>query len=168
VPIPSKLLQPGEVVLVDVRTHAKALLLPAVWLVLVAAVAGFASSLPGGDSAAVALAVIWAVALVVLVVVSVRPFLVWLTRSYTVTDRRLITRSGVLVRRGHDIPLDRVNDLQQERGILDRLLGCGTLLVSDGGEQGPIRLDDVPHVERVHLELGRLLWSGGDRLDDRS
>jgi uncharacterized membrane protein YdbT with pleckstrin-like domain len=168
VPIPSKLLQPGEVVLVDVRTHAKALLLPAVWLVLVAGVAGFASSLPRGDSAAAVLAVIWAAALAVVLVVSVRPFLVWLTTTYAVTDRRLITRSGVLVRRGHDIPLDRVNDLQQERGILDRLLGCGTLLVSDASEQGPLRLDDVPHVERVHLELGRLLWSGGDRLDDRS
>jgi uncharacterized membrane protein YdbT with pleckstrin-like domain len=168
VPIQSKLLQPGEAVVVDVRTHAKALLLPAVWLVLVAAVAGYASSLPRGDSAGTVVAVVWGIALVVLLVVAVRPFLVWLTTTYTVTDRRLVTRSGVLVRRGHEIPLDRVTDLRYEHGLLDRVLGCGTLLVSDAGDQGPVRLDDVPHVEQVHLELSRLLWSGGERLDDRA
>ena len=163
-PMSAKLLNPGEVVLVDVRTHPKALLLPAVWLVLVAAVAGFACSFPSGEAAPVGIAVIWAVALLVVLVVVVKPFLVWWSTSWTVTDRRLVTRSGILVRRGHDIALARVSDLQYEHGLVDRVLGCGTLVVSDAGEQGPVRLTDIPHVERVHRQISHLLHSGADRL----
>jgi uncharacterized membrane protein YdbT with pleckstrin-like domain len=158
VPIQSKLLQPGEAVVVDVRTHAKALLLPAVWLVLVAAVAGYASSLPRGDSAGTVVAVVWGIALVVLLVVAVRPFLVWLTTTYTVTDRRLITRTGVLSRRGHDIPVPRISDVAYEHGLVDRMLGCGTLVISDASEQGRVRLPDIPHVEHVHLAISDLLF----------
>jgi uncharacterized membrane protein YdbT with pleckstrin-like domain len=168
VPISRKLLSPGEDVVVDVRTHPKALLVPAVTLVLVAAVAGFASSTVHGGSAPVAIAAIWVVALMVVLLWVVRPFLVWMSTTYTVTDRRLITRSGVLARRGHDIPLSRVTELQYEHGIVDRLLGCGTLIVSDAGEQGMVRLSDIPHVEQVHLQISHLLHTGGDRLDDRA
>jgi hypothetical protein len=32
--------------------------------------------------------------------------------------------------------------------------------VSDAGERGPLVLDDIPHVEQVHLELSELLYCG--------
>ena len=81
----------------------------------------------------------------------VRPFLRWLTTTYTVTDRRLITRTGMLSRRGHDIPLPRISDVAYEHGLVDRMLGCGTLVISDASERGRVRLPDIPHVEQVHL-----------------
>src|SRR5689334_9486476 len=75
--------------------------------------------------------IVWVLALVVVVVWSLRPFLSWLTATYTITNRRLITREGLVARRGHDIPLARISDVAFDQGIVDRMLGCGTLVVSD-------------------------------------
>jgi uncharacterized membrane protein YdbT with pleckstrin-like domain len=153
-----------EYVVVSTRTHVKAMLLPAVLLILVAAVAGFLVTLPTGREAPLLQAVIGLLALALVLWWVGKPFLRWLTTTYTVTNRRLITRSGVLSRRGRDIPLNRITDVAYERGLWDRLLGCGTLVVSDASEHGRVRLHDIPHVERVHLELTDLLF--GDEPDE--
>ena len=146
--------------MVSTRTHVKALLAPACLLVLLAALAGYASSFADGSSAV--LMVIWGLALVLALWLVVVPFLRWLSITYTVTDRRLITQTGILSRRGHDIPITRINDVAYERGLLDRVLGCGTLVVSDASERGHVRLPDIPDVERVHLRISELLFSGYD------
>lgn len=163
--ISRKLLNEGEHVVVSTRTHVKALLVPAVLLIVVAAVAGYLSSLPTGSSRPLLLVVIWALALVAVLWLVVGPFLRWLTTTYTVTDRRLITRTGILSRRGHDIPIPRINDVAYEHGIWDRILGCGTLVVSDASDRGHVRLPDIPHVERVHLAMSDLLYGGDARAD---
>jgi uncharacterized membrane protein YdbT with pleckstrin-like domain len=164
VAISRKLLNEGERVVVSTRTHVKALLVPALWLILVAALAGYVSSLTGnsGNAQPLLVAVIWLVALAAVIWLVVRPFLTWLTTTYTVTDRRLITRTGVFSRRGHDIPVPRISDVAYEHGLVDRLLGCGTLVISDASERGSIRLPDIPHVERVHLEISDLLFGHTD------
>jgi uncharacterized membrane protein YdbT with pleckstrin-like domain len=74
-----------------------------------------------------------------------------------VTNRRLITRRGIITRHGHDLPLRRINDVAYERQLVDRLLGCGTLVISAASEQGQIRLPDVPNVEQMHLRITELL-----------
>jgi uncharacterized membrane protein YdbT with pleckstrin-like domain len=104
--------------------------------------------------------VIWVLALVLVLWGCAVPFLRWLTATYTVTDRRLITRSGILTRRGHDIPLSRISDVSYEHGLIDRMLGCGTLVISDASEQGRVSLPDIPDVERMHLTLSDLLFAG--------
>lgn len=170
--ISRKLLNDGESVVVSTRTHAKALLAPLMVLILLAAVAGVVSTFtPSAGSAAPLLqAVIWGVVAVLALRWVAPPFLRWLTTTYTVTDRRLITRSGVFTRRGHDIPLLRISDVSYEHGLMDRVLGCGTLVVSDASEQGRVRLHDIPHVERVHLAISELLSHGADtrRIDPRA
>lgn len=158
--ISRKLLNDGERVVVSTRTHVKALLLPALLTILVAAVAGYLASLPSGEARDVIQLVIWGVALVAIGFLVGKPFLAWLTTSYTVTDRRLITRSGVLTRRGHDIPLPRISDVAYEHGLVDRVLGCGTLVISDASERGRVKLHDIPHVEQVHLKISELLHGG--------
>lgn len=170
--ISRRLLNEDERVVVSTRTHVKALLLPAVWLIVVAAVAGYLSTFPSGRARPLLLAVIWALALLVVVWLVVKPFLRWMTTTYTVTDRRLITRTGILSRRGHDIPVPRISDVSYEHGIIDRLLGCGTLVISDASEHGRVRLPDIPHVEQVHLQISDLLFGHSDedrrghRIDD--
>ncbi|MDX6300189.1 MAG: hypothetical protein QOF53_1403 [Nocardioidaceae bacterium] len=161
-----RLLHEDERVVVSTRTHVKALLVPACLLILMAALAGYASSFADGSS--VALLVIWVLALVLALWLVVLPFLRWLTTTYTVTDRRLITRTGILSRRGHDIPITRINDVAYEHGLVDRILGCGTLVVSDASERGHVRLPDIPAVERVHLQISELLFAGyGDHDGDQ-
>ncbi|HET6627715.1 MAG TPA: PH domain-containing protein [Nocardioidaceae bacterium] len=156
--ISRKLLNDDEFVVVSTRTHVKALLGPALVLIVIAGVAGYLSSLPSGDPREFLVLVIWVVALLLVLWFVVRPFLTWLTTTYTVTNRRLITRSGVLTRRGHDIPLARISDVAYEHGLLDRMLGCGTLVISDASEQGRVKLHDIPQVEQVHLKISDQLF----------
>jgi len=101
--------------------------------------------------------VVWIIAVVVLVVWSVKPFLEWLTATYTITTKRLITREGLIARRGHDIPLLRISDVAYDMGPIDRVLGCGTLVISDASTHGQVELHDIPDVEQVQHKLMDLL-----------
>lgn len=152
--ISQKLLSDGESVVVSTRTHVKALLLPL--LVLVVTIAAAVAVQVLVDQRYVTYAA-WAVAVVVLLRYVVWPFLVWSTATYTFTDRRLVTRTGVLTRRGHDIPLSRISDVAIELHLTDRMLGCGTLVISDASTHGQVRLPDIPRVEQVQRELNDLL-----------
>jgi len=163
VAINPKLLNEGEHVVWSTRTHVKALLAPALVLIVGAGVGGYLSSLPDSHRK-VWLTVIWVVVGVVVVLYSLWPFLNWFTTTYTVTNRRLTTHSGVISRTGHDIPLARISDVSYEKDLLDRLLGCGTLVVSDASEHGRVALHDVPRVEKLQLQLSDLLFHG-DRQD---
>ncbi|MCW2856235.1 MAG: Bacterial rane flanked domain protein [Marmoricola sp.] len=162
--INKKLLNPGERVVFSTRTHIKALALPALILLVVAGVSGYLASVPSSDTKHknafyIAIAV---VAGVLILWFCVRPFLNWLTATYTVTDRRLTTHQGVLSRTGHDIQLSRISDVSYEKGILDRILGCGTLIIKDASELG-VRLPDVPGVEEKQRILSELLFQDSQR-----
>jgi uncharacterized membrane protein YdbT with pleckstrin-like domain len=156
--ISPKLLNQGEHILLSTRTHVKALFLPAIVLIVVAAVGGYLSSLPSGAHAGTWRWVIWVVAALLIIWYVVRPFLRWLTTAYTFTNRRLITRTGILTRTGHDIPLNRISDIEYEKSIIDRMFGCGTLVVSDASEEGRVRLNDIPHVEQAQLTVSNELF----------
>jgi uncharacterized membrane protein YdbT with pleckstrin-like domain len=165
--ISPKLLGDGEHVIASTRTHWKALVLPVLALLVTCAAAGFLIAVvPSGSSHDVLVWVIVALALLLIGYATVRPFLVWVTAAYTVTNRRLINRSGVFTRRGRDIPLQRINDVTYERDLLDRLLGCGTLVISDASEEGRSVLPDVPHVERLQLVIADLLFGNAGSTDD--
>jgi membrane protein YdbS with pleckstrin-like domain len=165
VAFPSNLLNPGEHVVVSTRSHVKALIRPALVLVLlVAAVVALSlvtdSTGAGGVAGAVAvLVVLWFV---------VRPVVSWLTTTYTFTNRRFIKRSGFIAKEGRTIPLNRISGVDFEIGVIDRIFRCGTLVVSDASTDGRVELHDIPDVEKVQLqvsdELHRL--AGGDRRDD--
>ncbi|WP_243056942.1 PH domain-containing protein [Nocardioides sp. SR21] len=152
--ISNKLLNPGEKVIIDTRTHVKALLWPLVCLVVLLAVGTYSEvSLDNRTFKWV----IWAVLAVGIVWFVLKPLVMWATATYTFTDRRLITRSGVIVRRGHDMPLARISDIAYEFGPIDRLLGCGTLVISDASTHGQIELHDIPQVEDVQRKVNELL-----------
>lgn len=157
--INKKLLNEGETVVFSTRTHVKALVLPAITLIALAGVGGYLASLPNSHKGTW-YAVIGGIVVVLAVVFCVWPFLKWMTATYTVTNRRLTTHAGVISRTGHDIPLTRISDVSYEKGLLDRVLGCGTLIVSDASEQGRVRLLDVPQVEKRQLQLSDLLFQG--------
>jgi uncharacterized membrane protein YdbT with pleckstrin-like domain len=163
--ISEKLLTDGESVVVDTRTHPKAIIMPGIVLLVALVVAIF---LDRKIDNGVGSLVIWVLALLAVLWWSVRPFLDWLTATYTITNRRLITRQGLVARQGHDIPLMRISDVAFDQGILDRMLGCGTLVISDASTHGSVRLHDIPQVESVQRTLLDLLGDLHDapRTDD--
>jgi uncharacterized membrane protein YdbT with pleckstrin-like domain len=162
------MLNDGEHIILSTRTHVKALLVPAVVLIIVAGLAGYLSSLPSGENAGVWRTVVWVVAGALIAWFTVAPFLRWLLTTYTFTSRRLITRSGVFTRRGHDIPLNRISDISYEKSLVDRMFGCGTLVVSDASELGRVELRDIPRVEQAQLTVSDELYRGTDASTPRS
>lgn len=151
-----------EHVLWRTRTHGSTLVRPALSLVVLSGVLGVGTALvpsayrPAGQyvvaAAVLALAWVW----------SVLPFLRWRSRTYTITNQRLLTRQGVLARQHLELPLSRIAHVSYQRKLADRLLGCGTLYVLTSAE-GALVLEDLPEVERVHLTLSRMLFDGSSR-----
>ncbi|HEY1132944.1 MAG TPA: PH domain-containing protein [Nocardioides sp.] len=149
---PQRLLNPGEQVVVTTRTHVKELFGPATVLLLMIALGVVATVLlPDQTAANVAEILVWVVVAGTLVWFVLRPLVSWLTTTYTFTNRRFIARSGFIAKEGRTIPLNRISGVDFEIGVIDRIFGCGTLVVSDASDQGRVELTDIPRVERVQL-----------------
>jgi uncharacterized membrane protein YdbT with pleckstrin-like domain len=161
-----KLLNEGEHVVVSTRTHPKVLLLPLLILVLTLAVAAFVQQAGRGGVAGATRIVVWVAAAVVLVWWVLRPVVGWATTTYTFTNRRFIRRSGLIAKEGRTIPLNRISGVDFDIGVVDRLFGCGTLVVSDASEQGRVELEDIPRVEQVQLKVAEELHRLSSRSDD--
>ncbi len=163
--IPRRLLGDDEEVVLAMRPHWKEMVWPVVLLLVVSPATTFLATVVPESSwqTWLRLAVV-AVGVVVVLRWVVWPFLRWLTTAYVVTDRRLITRAGVIARLGRDMPLSRVNDVTFEHsGLLERILGCGTLVVESAGERGQLVLRDVPKVEEVQRDVYRLAEDDEER-----
>jgi membrane protein YdbS with pleckstrin-like domain len=167
-PISPKLLGEGEHVVIETRTHWKALVLPVIALLLTCAATGFVlASLPSGAARTPTRWIVLIVAAASIIWFTVKPFILWLSAEYTITNRRIINRSGILTRVGRDIPLYRINDVSYERGPLDRILGCGTLQISVANEEGTSTLHDVPNVEQIQVQITDLLFGNPDHGRDK-
>jgi membrane protein YdbS with pleckstrin-like domain len=154
---PDDLLSENEHVVVHNHPHFKMLIVPFFFLIVTLG-AGIWLAILGRDAAApwnlvseIAIAV---VALVLVVWLFFVPFVRWRTTHFIVTTDRLIAREGVIKRTGIDIPLSRINSVQFEHGLMDRVFGCGTLIIESASDE-PLRFDDIPKVERVHTVIYR-------------
>jgi uncharacterized membrane protein YdbT with pleckstrin-like domain len=156
---PKKLLSEDETVVFEAHPHWKTLLVPVLELLVVLALAGFLAAVIDDT---LAREVVAGLAVLLLVVFFVAPVLRWRSTLFVFTDKRVVVRSGVLSRTGRDIPLTRVNDVTFSHNVLERMLGCGTLVVESAGERGQVQLTDVPHVEQVQRTLYELAEKAGN------
>jgi uncharacterized membrane protein YdbT with pleckstrin-like domain len=157
VALSSSLLNDGEHIVVSTRTHPKALALPILLLVVILAAGAVLGSLIGDAGNNIPRYVVWGVVAVALIWFVLRPLVTWWTTTFTFTNRRLITRSGFIAKEGRTIPLNRISGVDFEMGVIDRMFGCGTLVVSDASTNGRVELDDIPHVEQVQLQVAEEL-----------
>jgi uncharacterized membrane protein YdbT with pleckstrin-like domain len=154
---PRKLLSSDEQPELELHPHWKALVLPVLVLLVTVPVASFlAARAPDGASRTPVRVAIVVLALVVVVLGTLAPFLRWVTTHYVVTNRRIITRRGIIARSGRDMPLSRVNDISFSHTVWERVLGCGTLVVESAGETGQLTLSSVPDVEQVQRRIYEL------------
>ena len=162
---PSKLLNEGEHVVVSTRTHVKALIIPGLGVLVALAIALVLDRVADNGAASL---VVWVLFLAVVLWFVAGPFLRWLTTTYTFTNRRFIKRSGFIAKEGRTIPLNRISGVDFEIGVIDRIFGCGTLVVSDASTDGSVELSDIPRVEQVQLQVSHELHrlASGDRRDD--
>jgi uncharacterized membrane protein YdbT with pleckstrin-like domain len=163
-------LSDGERTVLTLHPHWKTVLWPALLLAAVAVAASVALIvIPAGRLATPARGAIALVAVIVALIWTLVPLLRWRTTTYQLTTRRLRLRYGILSRTGRDFPLLRISDVSFSHGIIDRLLGCGKLVVESAGEHGQLVLTEIPHVEKVQATLFQLVEDEQARLsrDDR-
>ena len=144
-------LMPGENLVLKERQHwvvmVKPLLLPIALVALVVA-ADFVPNLSSDYKTIGTLAVIGVLGLS-LVVVWVR----WNSRSFTITDRRVILDTGIVSRASKVIALDRVQDITTNQSLLGRLLGYGRIEIDSAGAAGAEVLNALPHPQRFRDEV---------------
>ncbi len=156
-------LSQGEYFVLRVHQHWKTILRPVLILALIIvgllAVLLYLPKLPGPARLGVG-----AAALILALVFVAGPLLRWQTTVYELTNRRLRLRAGVISRRGRDFPLSRISDVSFAQGLLDRMLGCGRLIVESPGEHGQLILNEIPHVQQVQSTMFQLVEDEQRRL----
>ncbi len=163
-PFPDHLVYDGETVVLDLRPHwwyfSRHIGTGIPLVVLVFATAGIHDH----DVRSV---VKWPVGLLVFVwaVWLAFKYLQWLRTYFVVTDHRVLYRTGVLARRGVEIPLDRIANINFHQGIWERIIGAGDLDIESAGERGDAHFDNVRHPDEVQQEIyremeGLAAWHG--------
>lgn len=146
----------GERPAFEVRAHIYTLAGSVFVLILTSGVAAFlAATVPDSDARPTLRLIIAGTAVALVLRWSIWPFLGWYSRSYLVTDRRVIVREGVFSRRGHDVPLSRLVSASYTRTVLQRMFGCGRLTLTTAGS-GDLVVEDVPMVVEVQRVLAAL------------
>ena len=155
----------GEQLVLRVHPHGKTLVKPAALLLLIIAAAiAVIILLPVTGSRLLPIRlVIGAAGLIGAALVFGVPFLKWRTTTYEVTSRRLRLREGILTRTGRDFPLNRISDVSFSQGVIDRIFGCGKLIVESPGEQGRLELNEIPEIRHVQGTLFQLVGDEGAR-----
>jgi len=162
-PLPRRLLNENEVVILDLRPHWWVLVGSALLLAITLGLAIALSIVVPGLAHDPALIASLVLVLVVLVRF-VRRYARWATTNMVLTSERLILRAGVFAKSGREIPLTRINDISYRQRFSERLIGAGDLLVESAGERGQEVLRMVPRPTRVQQAIyQQMADAGGDK-----
>jgi uncharacterized membrane protein YdbT with pleckstrin-like domain len=153
-PYPTNLLNRGEEVALDLRPHwwffGRQILTGIPLLIVVILLLNLDSGWfkTGASWVVVALVVAWAVWLGL-------KYLSWARTYFVVTNQRVIYRTGVVARKGAEIPLDRITNINFGQRMFERIIGAGNLEIQSAGEQGTTSFDFVRHPDGVQQEIYR-------------
>ncbi|MET0627680.1 MAG: PH domain-containing protein, partial [Acidimicrobiia bacterium] len=149
------LIQQGETVALDLRPHwwyfSRNIFTGIPLLIVVILIFNWSGDNFMRDASVwivVALLVAWAAWLVL-------KYFQWTMTYFVVTDRRVIYRTGVISKKGVEIPLERVNNINFHQRIIDRIIGAGDLDIESAGRDGQSHFDFVRHPDGVQHEIYR-------------
>ena len=157
---PAKLLAQGETIKYEMHPHWRALIGPIIVLLINVFVGSFLiaiapwSWLKWAIAAAMVFFLFWPTLFM---------FLRWITTDYVFTDRRVIVRSGILSKRGRDVPLAKINNVSFYVPFLGRILNFGMLDIQSAGENDGLSIKDVPSVESIQRDVYQLMESDDSR-----
>jgi uncharacterized membrane protein YdbT with pleckstrin-like domain len=148
-PYPPKLINEGETVVLDLKPHWwffwKHIVAGAGVLVLLFLYVGEFGWLKYPT----------AIAIVVYIAFVIVKYLAWTYTHFVLTDRRVISRSGIVSKRGTEVPLDRVNNIDFSQRVWERLIGAGDLSIESAGKDGQSHFENVRHPDMVQQEIYR-------------
>ncbi len=157
---PRKLLNPGELVHLDLHPHWVVFVKPA-FLSILLGIASTKVNQIGNASLKIGVTRVLIVALVGSISAVCFVGLKWYFTFFVVTSRRVIYREGVLARRGVEIPLERVNNVNFAQSIFERILGGGDLLIESASEDGQQLFSDIRKPEQVQNIIQEAIHASG-------
>lgn len=82
-------------------------------------------------------------------------YLAWTFTQFVVTSDRVVFRTGVVAKRGVEVPLERINNINFRQGVWERLIGAGDLEIESAGKDGQSVFNNVNHPDGVQQEVYR-------------
>ncbi len=67
--------------------------------------------------------------------------------EFVVTNRRVMRKVGLLAREAEQAPLEKIQDVTLDQGVIARLLGYGTVVLETASERGRIVFPDISRPE---------------------
>jgi uncharacterized membrane protein YdbT with pleckstrin-like domain len=163
-PYPDKLLAEDEEVVRHLHPHWTTLFWPVVRLLLIVGAASFGmAAIPAGRQQGILRMVVLAAALVLLLVLVVKPLLRWRTTHYVISTHRVLFREGILARRGRDLGLSRITDVSYTQTLWERIINSGTLTIESAGDGGATVLRQIPDSDGVQQLLNHMIEEDADR-----
>ena len=74
----------------------------------------------------------------------------WSTTNFVITNERVIYRTGVVAKKGIEIPLDRINTVFFNQSIFERPLGADDVGIESAGESGRQMFKNVRKPQRCN------------------
>ena len=149
-PYPKKNLNANETIALDMHPHWWYFAEPAGALVGAIILGIIVAAKTDGDGTGRTILVYVVIALMVVAALwLIGRYLKWITTNFVITSNRLIFRQGVIGKSGIEIPLERVNNVNFNQSVFERILGAGDLLIESGGEDGQSRFTDIRHPDKV-------------------
>jgi uncharacterized membrane protein YdbT with pleckstrin-like domain len=150
---PSKLINEGEEVVLDLHPHWWFLSEPVstVVFILLASIVALLASAPT--------AVLWLLVVVLLACLLwlLERYARWATTEFVLTSDRIILRRGVIAKQGREIPLDHINDISYNQTVFQRMIGAGDVVIESAGERGQEVFPVLPRPTRIQNEIYRQL-----------
>ncbi|MGZ8752032.1 MAG: PH domain-containing protein [Acidimicrobiia bacterium] len=159
---PAHLINEGETVVLDLKPHwfffikniVFGAVLALVFIVWIGPLGGLGDEYVGWPLAAVFVGYAgWVV----------YRYFVWAYTHFVLTDRRVISRSGIVSKRGTEIPLERINNIDFSQRLLERALGAGDLSIESAGREGQSHFENVRHPDAVQQEIYRQMETNAKR-----
>ncbi len=164
---PQKLLNRGEHINLDLHPHWVVLVKPGSIVVVLIALTIWLQQLGDGGLKMGGSRVLLVAILLGLINLG-SAVLRWSRTYFVVTSQRVIFREGVLARRGVEIPLERVNNVNFKQSILEHMLGAGDLLIESASKDGQQKFHDIRNPEQVQNMIHEAIHARTGRSADTS
>ena len=105
--------------------------------------------------------------LLVTLVWFVQRYIAWVSTHFVLTSDRVIFRSGIIAKKGIEIPLERINTIFFHQRIFERMLGLGDLDIESASKDGAQRFDDIKNPSAVQNEIYQQMERNSNKQADR-
>jgi len=90
-------------------------------------------------------------------------FLSWRSKNYTITNQRIMIRTGIIRKKSVYMHYDKIQDIIVSQSIMERISYSGDIEIFGGHDRTSLILEDIPNPGEVENMINRMIE--GDDLE---